>query len=154
MNIRGLGCTHEGRPNQSCRREHGNKKMDLLSVLRWVHTLAVVCHVGKTTSFTYACCQTIATCCRWICLWLQCENPALTSSILISGSLVCIHLCSLEPSLVKRCVLFTIGPVSAILGRFSALHVPMQKFSIVDVGRGVEFWKNYLERKIGLAIEQ
>lgn len=73
MNIRGLGCTHEGRPNQSCRREHGNKKLDLLSVLRWVHTLAVVCHVGKTTSLTYACCQTIATCCRRICLWLQCE---------------------------------------------------------------------------------
>lgn len=147
MNIRGLGCTHEGRPNQSCRREHGNKKMDLLSVLRWVHTLAVVCHVGKTTSLTYACC-------RWICLWLQCVNPALTSSILISGSLVCIHLCSLEPSLVERCVLFTIGPVSAILGNFSALHVPMQKCSIVDVGRGVEFWKNYLERKMGVAIEQ
>lgn len=154
MNIRGLGCTHEGRPNQSWRREHGNKKLDLLSVLRWLQTLAVVCHVGKTTSLTYACCQTIATCCRWICLWLQCVNPALTSSILISGSLVCIHLCSLEPSLVERWALFTIGPVSAILGNFSALHVPMQKCSIVDVGRGVEFWKNYLERKIGVAIEQ
>lgn len=153
MNIRGLGCTHEGRPNQSWRREHGNKKLDLLSVLRWLQTLAVVCHVGKTTSLTYACCQTIATCCRWICLWLQCVNPALTSILIVGAWYVFIYV--LQNLLQWKGEHYSLQVLSVqSLEIFLHCMCRCKNAAQWTQGGEFEFWKNYLERKIGVAIEQ